>query len=73
MREFADLLKQQGQEAIDGNIEYYADALGGVETYEGAIAALASAYNSNSLEDFTRVIDEVRFVAQGIGGAHAGH
>ena len=72
MREFADLLKQQGQEAVDGNIERYVDALGTVDNFDDAREALLSAYGSNSLEDFARVIDEVRFAAQGIGGSHAG-
>jgi phage gp29-like protein len=72
MREFSDLMKRQGQEAIDGNIETYADALGTVDNFEDAREALLSVYDSNSLEDFARIIDEVRFAAQGIGSGHAG-
>jgi ribosomal protein S8 len=72
MREFSDLMKRQGQEAIDGNIKTYADALGTVDNFDDAREALLSVYDSNSLEDFARVIDEVRFAAQGIGGGHAG-
>ncbi|GHU01808.1 hypothetical protein FACS1894147_02360 [Spirochaetia bacterium] len=72
MQEFSDLMKRQGQEAIDGNIESYVDALGTVDNFDDAREALLSVYDSNSLEDFARVIDEVRFAAQGIGSGHAG-
>jgi uroporphyrinogen-III decarboxylase len=70
MKEFSDLLIRQGQEELDAQIEAYADALGTVDNYEDAGAALMSAYDSRALEGTAHLIDEIRFAAQGIGGSH---
>jgi hypothetical protein len=70
MREFSDLMIRNGQEELDAQIEAYVDALGKVDNYEDASAALMSAYDSRSLESAAHLIDEIRFAAQGIGGSH---
>jgi phage gp29-like protein len=70
IREFAKIMLREGQENINGQIENYADALGNVKDFDDAREALLSAYHKNSFEDFTHLIDEVRFAAQGIGGSH---
>jgi phage gp29-like protein len=70
MREFSDLMLESGQDAIDAQIERYVDALGTVDDFEDARAALLSAYSKQDYEKLASVIDEVRFVAQGLGGTH---
>ena len=69
MNGFAKQMLEAGQDEIDQAIEAYAEALGTVDNFEDASEALLSAYNKRSLDNFTRVIDEVRFAAQGIGEA----
>jgi phage gp29-like protein len=70
MKEFSDLMLESGQEAIDAQIERYVDALGTVDDFEDARAALLTAYNKQDYGEFASTIDEVRFVAQGLGGTH---
>jgi phage gp29-like protein len=72
MKEFRDLMLEEGQDALDGQIESYIDALGNVENFEDAGAALLSACNKSGYGKFAALIDEVRFAAQGVGGAHGG-
>jgi phage gp29-like protein len=71
MNEFAKQMLEAGQDEIDKAVEAYADALGTVDDYEGASKALLSAFAKRSLDGFASIIDETRFVAQGIGGRHA--
>jgi phage gp29-like protein len=68
MKEFKTLMLEAGQEALDGQIENYIDALGNVENFEDARAALVSAYAKNNYGDIAALIDEVRFAGQGLGG-----
>jgi hypothetical protein len=72
MNGFAKQMLEAGQDEIDKAIEVYADALGTVDDYGDASEALLSAFNKRSLDDFTSVIDELRFAAQGIGEASEG-
>jgi 6-phosphogluconate dehydrogenase len=69
MKEFKDLMLEAGQEAVDEQIEQYVDALGNVDNFEDAGAALVAAYGKNNYKDLTALIDEVRFVGQGLGGS----
>jgi phage gp29-like protein len=71
MNEFAKQMLEAGQEEIDKAVEAYAGALGTAGDYEDAFEALVPAFTKRSLDDFTSVIDNVRFAAQGIGGRHA--
>jgi phage gp29-like protein len=71
MSEFAGQMLAQGQDEIDSAVEAYADALGTVNNYEDAAEALQKVFEKRSVKGFTRLIDEVRFAAQGIGGRHA--
>jgi phage gp29-like protein len=68
MKEFKNLMLEAGQEALDGQIENYIDALGNVENFEDARAALDSVYGKNNYGDIAALIDEVRFAGQGLGG-----
>jgi phage gp29-like protein len=68
MKEFKDLMLEAGQEALDGQIENYIDALGNVENFKDARAALDSVYDKNKYGDFAALVDEVRFAGQGLGG-----
>ena len=70
MREFSGLMLEAGQEALDEHIEQYADALGTADTFEDAREALRTAFDEGGIENLARIIDEIRFAAQGIGGAH---
>jgi phage gp29-like protein len=70
MKEFKDLMIEAGQDALDGQIETYIDALGNVDNFEDARRALNSAYSKNNYGDFAALVDEVRFVGQGLGGTH---
>jgi phage gp29-like protein len=70
MAEFRDMMLEAGQEAVDEQIESCADALGNVNNFEEARAALLAAYNKNDYGKFAALVDEVRFVAQGLGGTH---
>ena len=70
MEEFKNLMTDAGQEALDGQIEQYADALGTVDNFEDAWAALVSTYGKTDYGNFARLVDEVRFVGQGLGGTH---
>jgi phage gp29-like protein len=72
MREFRDLMLEEGQDALDKQIEGYADALGNIDNFEDAGAALLASYRKNGYGDMAALIDEVRFAAQGIGGSHGG-
>jgi phage gp29-like protein len=45
MAEFRDMMLEAGQEAVDGQIESYADALGNVNNFEEARAALLAAHS----------------------------
>jgi hypothetical protein len=67
MAEFSGLVTGKGQEAIDGTVEAYADALGGVENYEDAAEALAAVYDSRTV--FAAAVDEARFAARRQCGA----
>ncbi|MDR1587296.1 MAG: DUF935 domain-containing protein [Treponema sp.] len=71
MKEFSNLMLEKGQEEIDAAIGAYADALGVVDNYEDARAALGSAYGKRSLEGLAHIVDEVRYAAGGIGRSHA--
>jgi phage gp29-like protein len=71
MNEFAKRMLGVGQEEIDAAVEAYADALGTVGDYAGASEALLSAFKRRSPDDFTHMIDEARFAAQGLGGNDA--
>jgi phage gp29-like protein len=68
MGEFKNLMLEAGQEALDGQIENYVDALGNVDTFEDARAALNSVYDKNNYGDFAALVNEVRFAGQGLGG-----
>jgi hypothetical protein len=68
MKEFKTLMLEAGQEALDGQIENYIDALGNVENFKDARTAVDSVYAKNNYGDFAALIDEVRFVGQGLGG-----
>ena len=70
MNEFRNLMLEAGQGAIDEQIKNYVDALGNVDNYKDARGALLSAYAKNDYGKFAALIDEVRFVGQGLGGAH---
>jgi phage gp29-like protein len=70
MQEFRDMMLEAGQEAIDEHIESYADALGNVDNFEDARAALLTAHSKHDYGKFAERIDEVRFVGQGLGGTH---
>jgi phage gp29-like protein len=70
MAEFEDKMLTAGQEEVNKIVGGFADALGGADSYEAAFPALAKAYGKASPSDFAYLIDEVRFAAQGIGGAH---
>jgi phage gp29-like protein len=70
MREFSDLMREAGQDEIDEHIESYVDALENVDNFEDARAALLTTYNNHDYGKFASLIDEVRFVAQGLGGTH---
>jgi phage gp29-like protein len=70
MNEFAGIMSEDGQDALDKEIEKYVDALGMAETFDDARKTLRAAYSESNYENFARIIDEVRFAAQGIGGAH---
>ncbi|MDR2048006.1 MAG: DUF935 domain-containing protein, partial [Treponema sp.] len=72
INEFAKQMLEAGQDEIDKSVEAYADALGTADDYEDAFEALVSAYKKRSLDDFTSIIDNVRFAAQGIGEASEG-
>jgi phage gp29-like protein len=70
MREFRDMMLEAGQEEIDGQIEQYVDALGTVNNFEDARAALLTAQGKHDYGTFAELIDEVRFVGQGLGGTY---
>ena len=70
MNEFKNLMLEAGQGAIDEQIKNYVDALGNVDDYKEAHNALLAAYSKNDYNKFAALIDEVRFVGQGLGGAH---
>jgi hypothetical protein len=70
MKEFRDMMLEAGQEAVDEQIENYADALGNAGNFEEARAALLASYNKNGYGDFASLVDEVRFAAQGLGGTY---
>ena len=70
MSEFKNLMLEAGQEALDGQIESYVDAPGSVDNFEDAGAALLSAYRKNDCGNFASLVDNVRFVGQGLGGSH---
>ena len=70
MGEFENQMLQAGQDELNKIVKGCADALGTVDTYGAAGAALAEQYGKTSLADFAHLIDEVRFAAQGIGGRH---
>ena len=70
MEEFSGLTLEAGQEALDGRIEKYVDALGTVETFEDAGAALRASFDEGGIEGLAEIIDEIRYAAQGIGGNH---
>jgi phage gp29-like protein len=70
MHEFEELFLKKGQEELDAQIEAYANALGTVDNYEDARAALMSAYDKQDAEGSAHLIDEIRFAAQGIGGSY---
>lgn len=70
MKEFGDLMLEDGQKAIDALINKYADALGMVDNFEDAKEALLAAFDSDSVENIANIIDEIRFAAQGIGSSH---
>jgi hypothetical protein len=72
MEAFAGLMLQKGQDEIDAACEAYADALGSVNNYDDAAAALQTAFENRSPDELAHLIDEVRFAAQGIGKASAG-
>jgi phage gp29-like protein len=67
MREFADSQLAAGQREIDKTIELIADALGRVETYEEASAAIAEAMKQHDSSEFAHRMDEIRYVAQMLG------
>jgi hypothetical protein len=67
MGEFAESQLKAGQKEIDKTIELIADALGSVETYEDASAAIAEALKQRDCSGFARRIDEIRYVAQVLG------
>jgi phage gp29-like protein len=68
MNEFKALMLEAGQEALDGQIEKYADALGTVDSFEDAEAALLSGYRKNDYGNFAALVDNVRFAGQSLGG-----
>jgi phage gp29-like protein len=70
MNEFKDLMLEAGQEAIDGQIEKYADALGTVDNFTDARKALLSAYDAGGVAGLAEIIDEIRFAGQILGGGH---
>jgi phage gp29-like protein len=67
MGEFAEGQLKAGQKEIDKTIELIADALGNVETYEDASAAITKALTKHDRSGFARCIDEIRYVAQVLG------
>ena len=71
MSEFAGTQLQKGQQQIDSTIEFIADALGKVDTYEEASAAIAEAMKKRDCSGFAKCVDEIRYVAQ-ILGEHNG-
>lgn len=70
--EFAASIFDDGRREIDGMIDAFADALGSVENYADAKAALVEAYGEVRFDEFARLIDEARFAAAGIGRAGDG-
>jgi phage gp29-like protein len=70
MNEFKTMMIEQGQEGIDKLLDHYVDALGMVDSYKEAEAALNKACGKHSLEDIAHTIGEVRYAAGGIGGSH---
>jgi phage gp29-like protein len=71
MREFETQMLPSGQEEIDQTIEAYADALGGVQNFDGAAEALMAAWRKRNPARLASLTNEVRFAANGIGGRHA--
>jgi len=67
MGEFAESQLKAGQGEIDKTIESIADALGRVDTYEEASAAIAEAMKKHDCSSFAHCIDEIRYVAQVLG------
>jgi phage gp29-like protein len=72
MQEFAEKMKEAGQNEIDKIIEGYADALGMVDDYNDAAKALLAQAGKTNLDDFAHTVDEVRWAARGIGDRYAG-
>jgi phage gp29-like protein len=73
MREFEGAILVAGQRQTDAMIDVFVDALGAVETFEDAPAALAEAYGKLPFAGFAHVMDEARFAASGIGYGGAGN
>jgi phage gp29-like protein len=67
MGEFAESQLEAGQKEIDKTIETIADALGMVDTYEEASAAIAEAVKKYDGSGFARRIEGIRYVAQVLG------
>jgi phage gp29-like protein len=70
MNTFSDRMIAQGQRDINEAVKTYFDALGTVDNFADAPAALREAFKKRSLKDRAHLVDEVRFAAQGIGGRH---
>jgi hypothetical protein len=72
MAEFEDTMLKAGQDEINTLVEDFVDALGTVDNYEAASKVLMERYSKQTLDQFARLIDEVRYAAQGIGGRKNG-
>jgi len=67
VEDFAERQLEAGQKEIDKTIETIADALGMVDSYEEASAAIAEAVKKYDGSGFARCIEEIRYVAQVLG------
>jgi phage gp29-like protein len=72
MGKFSGKMISRGQQEINDAVQTYFDALGTVDTFADAPAALQEAFEKRSgkIKDRAHFIDEIRFAAQGIGGRH---
>jgi phage gp29-like protein len=68
MREFGTRMLAAGQDEIDQAVEAYVDALGGVNSFDGAAEALLTEYNRRNPARLAALTNEIRYAASGIGG-----
>jgi phage gp29-like protein len=70
MAEFEKSQLRAGQNEVNKIVESFVDALGMVSSYEEVQEVLMAAYDTADVERLASLIDEMRYAAAGIGGAH---